>query len=130
MAEKVLAGTKYDKHKLRWELVPFDAMEEIVARFTHGSEKYDDDNWKKVPNAAKRYQAAMMRHFSKYMQGEVMDPDVPELTHIGAVCWNALVLVWFQQQELKKKANAGENNVNGKVIAADWVPKKPLANMA
>ena len=118
----VLPGMKYDKNKLRWELVPFDAFEEVVARFTHGAEKYAPESWRSVPDAVKRYEAALMRHFSKYMQGEVFDPDVPELTHLGAVCWNALVLIWFQQQAMKKEKSGG------KIIAADWASKKAVAN--
>jgi hypothetical protein len=88
--------------------MPWDAVDEVVKRFTHGAKKYDPDNWKQVPDAVNRYKAALMRHFSAYCQGEKYDPDAEGLSHIGAVAWNALVLVWF---ELHKE---GKNSYNGR----------------
>jgi hypothetical protein len=87
---------KFDKGKLRYNLLPMDALDEVVKRFTHGAEKYEVDSWKLVDNAVERYSAALMRHYSAWRQGEGYDPDCPELTHIGAVAWNALALVWFE----------------------------------
>jgi hypothetical protein len=87
-------GKKYDGGKLRYDLVPWDAMDEVVKRFTYGAAKYAPDNWKKVPDAEARYKAALMRHFSAYCQDEDWDSD-SGLSHIGAVAWNALVLVYF-----------------------------------
>jgi hypothetical protein len=88
-------GTKLDGGKLRYDLVPMDAFDEVVKRFTHGAIKYAPNNWQKVDGAVERYSAALMRHYSAYRQGERRDPDAPGLSHIGAVAWNALVLVWF-----------------------------------
>jgi hypothetical protein len=95
-------GRKYDAGKLRYDLVPWDAFDEIVKRFTHGAKKYAPDNWKKVPDAESRYRAALMRHFSAYCQGERDDPDEAGLSHIGAVAWNALVLIWFEIEKNRK----------------------------
>lgn len=92
--KKEEVGIKFDGQKNRWDLVPFDTLDEVVKRFTHGAVKYSDNNWKNVN--PERYKAALMRHFSSYMQGEEMDPDCPELTHIGAVAWNSLILLYFQ----------------------------------
>jgi hypothetical protein len=88
-------GVKFDTAKLRWDLLPLDAVEEVVKRFTHGAEKYTPDNWKVVQNAETRYLSALQRHLKAYWAGERIDPDTPGLTHIGAVAWNALALVWF-----------------------------------
>jgi hypothetical protein len=88
-------GEKFDTGKLRYDLVPMDALDEIVRRFTHGAEKYAPGNWQTVDGAVERYSAALMRHYSAYRQGERIDPEAPGLSHIGAVAWNALALVWF-----------------------------------
>jgi hypothetical protein len=88
-------GIKYDNGKLAYNLVPMDALDEVVRRFTHGAAKYAPGNWQKVDNAVERYSAALMRHYSAFRQGERSDPEAPGLSHIGAVAWNALVLVWF-----------------------------------
>jgi hypothetical protein len=88
-------GLKFDTDKLRYDLVPMDALDEIVKRFTYGARKYAPENWKSVEDAVERYCAALMRHFSAYRQGERIDPEAPGLSHIGAAAWNALVLIWF-----------------------------------
>lgn len=93
-------GVKFDNDKLRYDLLPMDALDEAVKRFTYGAKKYAPDNWQKVPDALNRYTAALLRHLSAWRQGEKIDPE-SGLTHIGAVAWNALVLVWF---DLHKKA--------------------------
>ncbi|MDR1095479.1 MAG: DUF5664 domain-containing protein [Spirochaetaceae bacterium] len=102
-------GVKYDDGKLAYNLLPMDALDEVVKRFTYGAEKYPvPDNWKKTGDAVERYSAALMRHYSAYRQGEQADPDAPGLSHIGAVAWNALALVWFELRGYKpeKDGNA------------------------
>jgi hypothetical protein len=89
-------GCKFDEDKLRYDLVPMDALDEVARRFTYGAGKYPvPDNWKNLDNAVERYSAALMRHYSAYRQGEQSDPGAPGFSHIGAVAWNALVLVWL-----------------------------------
>jgi hypothetical protein len=89
-------GCKFDGDKLRYDLLPMDALDEVVRRFTYGAGKYPvPDNWKNLDNAVERYSAALMRHYSAYRRGERMDTEASGLSHIGAAAWNALVLVWF-----------------------------------
>ena len=40
-------GIKYDSGKLRWTLLPFRELEEVVKVLEKGAVKYDFDNWKK-----------------------------------------------------------------------------------
>lgn len=93
-ATRFETGRKDDDAKLRYDLIDFGVLDELVKRFTHGAEKYGPNNWQLVDNATDRYQAALLRHLSAYAQGESMDPD-SGLTHISAVLWNAYVLTWF-----------------------------------
>jgi hypothetical protein len=103
-------GRKFDTDKLRYDLVPMDALDEVVKRFTHGAKKYAPGNWQTVDNAVERYSAALMRHYSEYRQGERMDPEAPGLSHIGAVAWNALVLVWFALRGYEPEETGGNND--------------------
>lgn len=79
-------GMKFDQGKPRYDLVPWEAMDDVVRVLTYGAQKYADNNWKHVEDAAKRYPAATFRHLSAYMQGEKMDPEtgVSHLAH--AMC--------------------------------------------
>lgn len=66
---------KYDDMKLRFDLVPFEAIEQLAAVLTFGALKYEPESWQEVPDAINRYRAALLRHYSAYVQGEDYDPD-------------------------------------------------------
>lgn len=79
-------GKKADTGKPRWHLLPYAAIEEVVYVLTAGAEKYDDDNWRHVPQAKDRYFSAAMRHLVAWKLGEERDPET-ELSHLAhAVC--------------------------------------------
>ena len=94
-----LGGVKFDEGKQRWDLLPIEILEQVVARYTHGAIKYGPNNWQKVDGAKDRYYAALLRHLSAARQGERMDPDAPHLTHLSAVIWNAIALAWLDENE-------------------------------
>lgn len=97
-------GTKFDSGKLRWDLVPFDCLAEVVEVYTRGAAKYGANNWMQVKNGSARYFSALMRHLCAYLQNEEFDPEW-HTRHLAHVVWNALALLWFQthpQAEEKK----------------------------
>ena len=93
-----MKGIKYDSEKLRWDLLPFEEIEQIVDVLTFGSKKYTDDNWKKVPNQKKRYFSAMMRHISAWKKGEILDKEtnINHLAHAGCCL---LFLLWGDRKK-------------------------------
>ena len=95
-------GIKYDSGKLPMSLLPFESLEEITKVLKYGAEKYAPDNWKFVPEAMKRYEDALLRHFSAYKKGEKNDSE-SGLSHLSHVACNALFLVWF---DLQNKINS------------------------
>lgn len=66
-------GRKFDSGKLRYDLIPVLAQEEVVKVVTLGAEKYDPENWKRVPEGRRRYYAAAMRHMEAWRKGEKQD---------------------------------------------------------
>jgi hypothetical protein len=80
------AGVKYDKDKPQWSLLPFKALTEVVEVLTYGAKKYAPDNWKKVPDARRRYIDAGFRHFTAYASGETHDPETGKHHLAHAVC--------------------------------------------
>jgi len=79
-------GVKYDQEKLRYDLLPAQTIEGLVRVLTFGAKKYSPENWRKVPNATRRYYAALMRHVEAWRLGEVNDLEsgLPHLSH--ALC--------------------------------------------
>jgi len=87
-------SVKQDLGKLRWDIVPFAALDSVVRVLTIGEVKYPSTeeglNWlvKSTKEDLPRYEAAMLRHMSEHMQGRKVDPETgePHLSHIIANC--------------------------------------------
>jgi len=93
--EALKAGLKSDKGKLRYDLVPVEALEEVVKVFTFGSEKYDDRNWEKGLNYSRVY-AALQRHANAFWKGENLD-DESKCYHMASVAFCALALIQYSK---------------------------------
>jgi len=79
-------GVKFDNDKPQWSLLPFKALKEVVDVLTYGAKKYAPDNWKKVPDAKRRYIDAGFRHFTAYAAGEKLDPETGKSHLAHAIC--------------------------------------------
>lgn len=85
IAEQVATeGRKDDANKLPWELLPPDAVEEILKVLAFGAAKYDRRNWEKGMAWSRPF-AALMRHMWAWQQGEDKDPEtgISHLAHAG-----------------------------------------------
>jgi hypothetical protein len=95
-------GQKGQKEE-RFDLFPYDALEEVARVYGRGAKKYADDNWLK--GYSWRLSAgAMMRHFARFMLGEDRVPGSPPgsppdpttgCLHLACVAWHALTLITF-----------------------------------
>lgn len=76
-------GRKFDTGKPEYGLLPPFALEEIVKVLTAGAQKYDRDNWRRVPEGNRRYFDAAQRHIWAWKRGEKLDPEtgLPHLAH-------------------------------------------------
>ena len=86
MPKMIEAGRKFDANKLEYGLLPPLALEETVKVLTFGAQKYERDNWKKVPDSKRRYFDALERHAWAWKKGEINDPEsgIHHLAH--AMC--------------------------------------------
>jgi hypothetical protein len=94
-------GRKFDAGKLDYTLLPWDALEEVVKVLAYGLQKYERDNWKHVPDAMQRYEAAGFRHRVARLQGEANDPETG-VSHLAHEVCCLLFQLWF----LKHTENA------------------------
>lgn len=77
-------GTKHDQGKVRLELIPSDALEEIGKVLTFGAEKYNANNWRQGFNHTRLF-GAILRHLHAWNRGEDIDPEsgIAHLAHAG-----------------------------------------------
>lgn len=74
-------GIKHDSEKLRTDLIPTEALEEIIKVLGHGANKYKAWNWEHIEKS--RYYAATLRHLFAWWKGEDNDPEsgISHLAH-------------------------------------------------
>jgi len=80
----VSGGIKYDEGKPRYDLLPTEALEEIVRVYTYGCQKYEANNWRKGIEYSRLF-AACQRHLWKFWRGEDKDTEsgLHHLAHAG-----------------------------------------------
>lgn len=97
-------GRKDDSNKPRYSLLPTGTINQVVQVLEYGaSDKYEVDNWQKIPDARRRFYDAAMRHIDAWWSGEIIDIDkdgvkgsqLPHLAH--AICC-LLFLLWFDNK--------------------------------
>lgn len=78
-------GRKFDGNKTEYGLLPPLALEEIAKVLTFGAQKYERDNWQRVPDSKRRYYDALQRHLWAWKRGETIDPEsgLHHLAHAG-----------------------------------------------
>jgi hypothetical protein len=67
-------GKKFDKEKLRTDLLPIAALEKISEVLTYGAKKYGDRNWEQGISYNRVFGAAL-RHLFSWSMGEERDKE-------------------------------------------------------
>ncbi len=84
-------GLKFDKDKIRFELIPPEVEKAFATILTYGAKKYGDRNWELGIDWSRVY-GAMQRHLHDWKMGEKIDKESghPHLWHALA-CLSFLV---------------------------------------
>lgn len=84
-------GVKHDDGKLRFDLLPPHALEQVVEIFTFGATKYGDRNWELGMDWARLF-GAMSRHTWAWYRGEDTDSESGKSHLAHAVCCLLMLL--------------------------------------
>jgi len=87
------AGIRKDDDKPKWDLMPFDALNEVVLVFTYGALKYENRNWERGMPWSKVI-SPLLRHTWKFIMGEKYDKE-SKCHHMAHVACNALFLLTY-----------------------------------
>jgi Domain of unknown function (DUF5664) len=101
---KTSQGVKYDKDKLRYDLIPPEALDELAKVLTFGAAKYADRNWEKGMNWGRVFGAAM-RHMWAWWRGEAKDPET-NYSHLS----HAITCIAFLLTYEKRKVGTDDRN--------------------
>lgn len=84
---------RYDAGKIRHDLLPPWAINELAKVYTMGAAKYADHNWRKGMKWS-RVLGSLKRHLNYIEQGQDFD-DESKLLHAAHVAWNAITLLEY-----------------------------------
>lgn len=93
-------GRKDDGDKTPWDLLPSDAVEEILKVLAFGAKKYDRRNWEKGMAWSRPF-AALMRHMWAWQRGEGTDPETG-LSHLAHAGCCILFLLAYERRKIGK----------------------------
>ena len=97
VVDPVTGGEKGSKPE-RFDLIPWEALEEVARVYSFGARKYDDHNWRKGMKWSLAY-AAAFRHMAKFVQGETHDPE-SGLHHLAHAAFHMLTLITYTMKGL------------------------------
>jgi hypothetical protein len=86
-----IEGRKDDGEKARWDLLPFDALNDVAEVLKYGAKKYAARNWEKGM-AWGRLLGAMLRHASAWARGIDVDPESGHHHLAHAACCALMLL--------------------------------------
>lgn len=107
---------KKDEGKLRLDLIPVDAMEELSKVYAFGAQKYAEHSWESGMKLSRVY-AALLRHLFAWWRGEDTDPE-SGLSHLAHVTWNAVALLTYTKRGIR-----GIDDRVYMVKEEEWNPK-------
>lgn len=96
-------GIKNDSGKRQWWYMDsfWEDLGEVADVLAYGGTKYpaeDGANWKRLPDAEKRFKDALFRHLVAYRLGEKSDKETGK-SHLAHLITNALILMYFDRQQ-------------------------------
>lgn len=87
-----MTGSRYNNGKLRWDLVEWNSVEEMLKVLEFGALKYNPQNWKKGLNREEILESTQ-RHLIKLFQKEELDSE-SQLHHAGHVMCNMMFYLY------------------------------------
>lgn len=97
-------GRKDDAGKIQPSIVLGDfsrALTEVCKAGETGIQRYGPSDWLKVPEARKRYEDALLRHWLS-SKTERLDQD-SQLLHLAHTAWNALAVLELELRRLEQQ---------------------------
>lgn len=89
---------RFTEGKMRFDLLPIEALIELTRVYDMGAIKYDDNNWRKGMKWSQVYRP-IFSHLFKWLSGQTVDSETG-CHHLAMVAWNCLTLVTYQIRKI------------------------------
>lgn len=91
-----MPGIKHDDAKIRFDLLPDDALTLVAEILTKGASEYGDRNWEEGISAS-RLEAAARRHMTRWKLGQTLDPK-SGMSHLVHAACDLLMMVALESR--------------------------------
>lgn len=95
-----------DFGKVRFDLLPPEALFALADLYTQGAKKYQDRGWEEGMDWSRCF-GSLMRHGWKWLRGEDVDEETGA-HHMIAVAWNAFALYTYSVRKKGKDDRPGK----------------------
>lgn len=104
-----MAAERHNQNKLRWNLVDFKSVEEMLKVLEFGAVRYAPDNWKKGLNKEEILESTQ-RHLVELFNNNTIDDD-SKLHHMGHIMCNAMFYLFHERNGtfVKERNNPFKN---------------------
>lgn len=92
-------GVKDDSGKLRYDLMPYDALEEVLKILAYGAARRGERNWEQGI-AYSRVFAASQRHLACWFQKSEQFDSESQLSHLAHAACNILFLLAYELRKV------------------------------
>lgn len=97
-----MRAQRFNKGKLRLDLVPPEAIEALAEVIGYGAEKYDENDWMKGDKYSTTY-ASLQRHLLAWYKG-IDNDDESGMSHLSHAITNIAFLITYDRR------GTGEDN--------------------
>jgi len=92
-------AARFSEGKVRHDLIPPWPLDELAKVYTYGTNKYDDDNWRKGLAWKKNVIGPLFRHLWKWMRGKQIDEE-SNCHHLAMVVWQCFCLMEYEKNRI------------------------------
>jgi len=105
-----MSAARYNTGKLRWDLVDWEGIEEMLKVLEFGANKYAANNWQKGLHK-KEILESTQRHLIKLFQDEEVDQE-SQLHHAGHIMCNMMFYLYHDRHSsfVSERNNPFKNN--------------------
>jgi hypothetical protein len=89
-------AARFSEGKIRHDLIPGWPIDEVAKVYTYGTNKYDDDNWRKGLAWKKNVIGPLFRHLWKWVRGEIIDEE-SGCHHLAMAVWQCFALMEYER---------------------------------
>lgn len=90
-------GMKFDADKVRLDLIPYQAIEQVARVLTFGAAKYGEYNWARGINYSRLVRAAI-NHLQLWFRGQKHDQETG-ISHLAHAACCILFLIHYDSHE-------------------------------